>query len=165
MWCSYWNDNCRCATRKKYITCGSEQINKSKEILYLKNAVFWDVAQYRYFVNRRLGGTCHLHLQGRQIRERASLLVGFYILNMEAISSSETSVHKWSTRCHISEDGILRSHRCHSLKSYNFISFTSCFVWRRNQNFYMWHVPSRCNPTNTTAWFHLTTGLSPLCNH
>jgi hypothetical protein len=30
----------------------------------MKNAVFWDVAPCRYFVNRRFGGTYHLHLQG-----------------------------------------------------------------------------------------------------
>jgi hypothetical protein len=29
-----------------------------------KNAVFWDVASCRYFVNRRFGGTYRLHLQG-----------------------------------------------------------------------------------------------------
>jgi hypothetical protein len=30
----------------------------------MKNAVFWDVALCRYFVNRRFGGMYHLHLQG-----------------------------------------------------------------------------------------------------
>jgi hypothetical protein len=30
---------------------------------------------------------------------------------MEAVCSSETSVITWSTRCHIPEDGFLRSHR------------------------------------------------------
>jgi hypothetical protein len=30
----------------------------------MKNAVLWDVAPCRYFVNRRFGGTCRLHLQG-----------------------------------------------------------------------------------------------------
>jgi hypothetical protein len=30
----------------------------------LKNAVFWHVVPYRYFVNRCFGGTYHLHLQG-----------------------------------------------------------------------------------------------------
>jgi hypothetical protein len=30
----------------------------------LKNAVFWDVAPCRYFVNRRFWGTYRLHLQG-----------------------------------------------------------------------------------------------------
>jgi hypothetical protein len=35
-------------------------------ILYLKNAVFWDVALVRYCVNRRFGETYRLHLQGRR---------------------------------------------------------------------------------------------------
>jgi hypothetical protein len=30
----------------------------------MENAVFWDVAPCRYFVNRRFGGTYFLHLQG-----------------------------------------------------------------------------------------------------
>jgi hypothetical protein len=33
-------------------------------IISLKNAVFWDVAPCRYFVNRCFGGTHGLHLQG-----------------------------------------------------------------------------------------------------
>jgi hypothetical protein len=37
-----------------------------------KNVVFWDVAPCRSCVNRRFGGTYHLHLQGRKIRERGT---------------------------------------------------------------------------------------------
>jgi hypothetical protein len=80
----------------------------------LKNAVFWDVAPCRSYVNRRFGGTYRLHLQGRKIRERetsvsmwlhaASSLTDFSTLKMEAIRSSETSVHIRSTRHHIPED-------------------------------------------------------------
>jgi hypothetical protein len=40
--------------------------------LYKSNAVFWDVAQCRSCVNRRFGGTCRLHLQGRKIRVRGT---------------------------------------------------------------------------------------------
>jgi hypothetical protein len=32
----------------------------------MKKAVFWDVAPFRYGVNRRFGGTYRLHLQGRR---------------------------------------------------------------------------------------------------
>jgi hypothetical protein len=81
-------------------------------------------------VNRLFGGMSRLHLQGRKIRERgiissrwnqthiSSLLADFYTLKMEAIHSSESSVHTRSTRRHIPEDGILHSHRCGNLKSY-----------------------------------------------
>jgi hypothetical protein len=31
----------------------------------LKNAVIWDVAPCGFIINRRFGGTCRLHLQGR----------------------------------------------------------------------------------------------------
>jgi hypothetical protein len=33
----------------------------------MKNAVFWDVAPCRSWVNRHFGGAHHLHLQGRKI--------------------------------------------------------------------------------------------------
>jgi hypothetical protein len=37
---------------------------------------------------------------------------------MEAIRSSEKSVHTRSTLSHIPEDGLLHSHRCENLKPY-----------------------------------------------
>jgi hypothetical protein len=46
-----------------------------------------------------------------------SSLADFSTLKMEAIRSSETSVHTRSTRRHIPEDGILHSHRRENLKS------------------------------------------------
>jgi hypothetical protein len=47
-----------------------------------------------------------------------SLLADFYILKLETIRSSETSVYTISTRRHIPEDGILHSHSRENLKSY-----------------------------------------------
>jgi hypothetical protein len=47
-----------------------------------------------------------------------SSLVDFSTLKIEAIYSSETSVHTRSTRRHIPEDGILHSHRRENLKPY-----------------------------------------------
>jgi hypothetical protein len=47
-----------------------------------------------------------------------SSLADFYTLKMEAIRSSEMSVHTRSTWRHIPEDGILYSHRRENLKSY-----------------------------------------------
>jgi hypothetical protein len=43
-------------------------------MVFMTNAVFWGVAPYRSCVNRRLGGTCRLHLQRRKIRERGTSL-------------------------------------------------------------------------------------------
>jgi hypothetical protein len=77
----------------------------------------------RSCVNRRFGGTYRLHIQGRKIHERGtsvsrcrlqppahagSSLADFCILKMEAIRSSETSVHTRYTWRHIPEDGILQ---------------------------------------------------------
>jgi hypothetical protein len=42
----------------------------------------------------------------------------FSTLKMQAIRSSETSVHTRSTGRHIPEDGILHSHRRENLESY-----------------------------------------------
>jgi hypothetical protein len=47
-----------------------------------------------------------------------SSLADFSTPKMEAIRSSETSVHTRSTGRHIPEDGILHSHCCENLKSY-----------------------------------------------
>jgi hypothetical protein len=47
-----------------------------------------------------------------------SFFADFSTLKMEAISSSETSVHTRSTRRHIPEDGIPHSRRCENLRSY-----------------------------------------------
>jgi hypothetical protein len=46
-----------------------------------------------------------------------SSLADFSTLKMEAIRSSEMSVHTRSTRRHIPEEGILHSHRRENLKS------------------------------------------------
>jgi hypothetical protein len=70
----------------------------------MKNAVFWDVALCRSCVNRRFGGTW---LQPPA--HAGSSLANFSTMKMEAICSSETSVHTRSTQRHISEDGILQS--------------------------------------------------------
>jgi hypothetical protein len=52
---------------RRYIT-GVPDLKYMRETSYhhmaLKNAVFWDVAPCRYFVNRRFGGTYCLHFQG-----------------------------------------------------------------------------------------------------
>jgi hypothetical protein len=64
----------------------------------MKNAVFWDVAPCGSCVNRRLQPQIHA----------GSSLADFSTLKMEAIRSSETSVHTGSIRCHIPEDGILQ---------------------------------------------------------
>jgi hypothetical protein len=77
-------------------------------------------ASCRSYVNRRSGGMYHLHLQGRKIRQRGTSVdwwlilklpahVGFSFasfsnLQMEAIYSSEASVHTRSTRHHIPQD-------------------------------------------------------------
>jgi hypothetical protein len=70
----------------------------------MTNAVFWDVAPCRYFVNWRFGGLYRLHLRG--------------IKNSRAIRSSETSVNKLSTQPHIPEDGILHTSSVFSLVVY-----------------------------------------------
>jgi hypothetical protein len=50
------------------------------------------------------------------------------ILKMEAIRSSETSVHTRSTRRHIPGGGILYSHRCENLKSYIKLKLSLCVI-------------------------------------
>jgi hypothetical protein len=60
-----------------------------------------------------------------------SSLADFSTLKMEAMRSSEMSVNTRSTLRHISEDGILHSHRCENLKSYIFLLL--CDEHRRHE--------------------------------
>jgi hypothetical protein len=76
----------------------------------------WDVVLCGSYVSPRFGGTYRLHLQPPA--HAGSSLADFSTLKMEAIRSSETSVHTRSTRRHIPEDGILHSHNRENLKSY-----------------------------------------------
>jgi hypothetical protein len=69
----------------------------------LKNAIFWDVEPCR---------SC-----AAAPAHAGSLLAEVSTLKLEAIFSSETSVHTGSTRRHISENGILHSHCRENLKS------------------------------------------------
>jgi hypothetical protein len=111
----------------------------------MKNVVVWDVAPCRSCVNRRFGGTYRLHLQGRKIRERGtsvnrclqppahagSSLADFSTLKMEAIHSSETSVHTRSARRHIPEDGILQVLRNLSITRVSIFEQKAVFYFRR----------------------------------
>jgi hypothetical protein len=96
----------------------------------LKNAAFWDVAPRVLIINRRFGGTCCLHLQGRinkaseeKCQTDANRLTLFlarvisYTLTMDTTRSSETSAYNKHTRPHIPEDGIIHSHLRQNLKS------------------------------------------------
>jgi hypothetical protein len=57
-------------------------------------------------------GGCRLTHQSK------TMISDFSTLKMEAIYSSETSVHTRSRRLHILEDDILHSYRCEKFKSY-----------------------------------------------
>jgi hypothetical protein len=91
------------------------EINPCEQLMYLgfevftavtmKNAVFRDVALCSSYVNRRSGGTYRLSLLPPA--HAGSSLAFFSTLKMEAMRSSETSVHTRSPLRHIAEDGIL----------------------------------------------------------
>jgi hypothetical protein len=92
----------------------------------MKNAVFWGIMPCCTCNKRRFEGTYHLHHQG-VLRSLFQLLVTANVvpnspilvtLITEALRSSEISVRTRVTRRSIAEDGILRSHRLESLKSY-----------------------------------------------
>jgi hypothetical protein len=73
----------------------------------LKGIIFWDMTPCSPLsFNRRFGGTCNL--LARWFAEPISST-----LNMEAISSSKTSVEtQRTTRRHIPEDDTLQMHKC-----------------------------------------------------
>jgi hypothetical protein len=88
-------------------------------VVTMKNAVFWDVAPCRSCGNQHFGGAYRLHLQGRKSHEQGTSVSGWLqthagfsltdipAVKMEAICSSETSIHTRSTWRHIPQDSIL----------------------------------------------------------
>jgi hypothetical protein len=63
-----------------------------------------------------------------------SSLADFSTLKMEAIRSSEWSIHIRPTRRHIPEDGILHSHRRENLKYYEHNKYSEPIHKRRLMN-------------------------------
>jgi hypothetical protein len=92
-------------------------------------------------LNRRFGGSCGCRTAATC--SRWFFARGFFILKMEAIRSSETSVQSTtSTRRHTPEDGFLHSHRRENLKSYKTYSVgpeigTSSIDWAQQSRFYL----------------------------
>jgi hypothetical protein len=96
----------------------------------LMKALFWDDAAWPCEY-RRFGETQHLNHQGEKnkgSRNNVNWLLGtangvtfsliLFTLKVEAIRSSETSLHTRATRRNIPEYGIIHSHRLEKLKSY-----------------------------------------------
>jgi hypothetical protein len=73
--------------------------------------------------------SCYVSLQTRE--HAGSSLEDFSTLKMEAIRSSEPSVHTRTTRRRITEDCILHSHRRENLKS----SFALATIMRLCNNY------------------------------
>jgi hypothetical protein len=74
--------------------------------------------------NTVVGMWRRVELRLQQPAHAGSSLADFSTLKMEAIRSSETSVHARSTQPYIPEDGILHSHRRENVKPYNAVVTT-----------------------------------------
>jgi hypothetical protein len=139
---SPWN----AAKRQMSLIRVSERVEALTAVT-MKHSVFWDVSSCTC-LNRRLGGTYRLHLQGSKIREQVTsvsrwqppahagyLLADFATIKMEAIRSSETSVRTRSTRHHILEDSILNTRKVIALEFYIYTLFLAYFsLFEKNKS-------------------------------
>jgi hypothetical protein len=113
------------------------------------------MALYRFWVNRRFGGTYRLHLQGREIREMGPSVI-FSTMKIQVIRSSETSVNPGSTQRHIPEDDILHSHHYENLKWYkqtqDYFNILTTYIHSMNKDFVSYSVMHAVYPE---SWFLL----------
>jgi hypothetical protein len=70
-----------------------------------------------------------LRRAGEQPAHARSLLANFSTPKMEALRSSETSVHTRNAPPHIPENGILHNHRRENLKSYIHLVYFNCLLF------------------------------------
>jgi hypothetical protein len=84
--------------KKTVLSLLVEKIKQAEKCRLLKTSIFWDIIPYSPLeLDRRLGGTCRLHLQGRRISRAHTCLMQISCsaysstLKMEATCSSETS--------------------------------------------------------------------------
>jgi hypothetical protein len=82
-------------------------------------AIFWDIAPCIPYANRRFGGMYFLHILSGHLLHHVFWLGWFLNLKMEAIISSETSVHIQTTWSYIYEDNNSDTYRCENQKSCN----------------------------------------------
>jgi hypothetical protein len=86
--------------------------NVKKLYAILNVAISCDIALCSLYVNQQFRGTYHPHLQGQNSAEQE------ISLQQVVMHSSETSIHVWTTRHSIPEDGKICNYYCENLKSY-----------------------------------------------
>jgi hypothetical protein len=101
----------------------------SRNNLFMKNGVFWDVTPCGSCKNRRFRGTSPRSSGCQEFVYNVSSSPILVTLIMESLRTSETLGLARATRCNIPGDGILHSHRRENLKSYNlFMDFGMIFL-------------------------------------
>jgi hypothetical protein len=79
-------------------------------------AIFWDTAWCSLYVNRNFRGLSQQFCLAT-CWHAGFLFAWFSTLKMEAIHSTETLIHIWTTRRYIPEDGNIRNFQCENLES------------------------------------------------
>jgi hypothetical protein len=111
-----------------------------KEPVHISQFIFRDIAPCNQYKNHSFGGKYYLHHQGKNSTEQeTSVSLGArtliscspdFILKIEVICSSETSVHILTTQRYIPKDGNFCNFRCENIRSYTLhIWFPETLIW------------------------------------
>jgi hypothetical protein len=147
-----------CYTIKNYAmemiqSCAQFPNKASFKYINLKCSIFWNISPCSpQKLNRRLGGTCRLHLQARKRRQARNQRES----SSKQIPPKHRLTSKRTTGCYIPDDRTLHNHRCKNLKS--------CTVAMSIRTHFLVNLHSTQNTTFLSSMVHQLSEPNPKLN-